>query len=84
MSSIRSSAPTLSAPAASAFGGLLALREHRDACTSLPVPEGSDTMPRTIWSAWRGSTPRFIANFDRLVELGRGKLAQQLERLGEI
>jgi hypothetical protein len=29
--------------------------------TSLPVPLGSDTTPRTIWSAWRGSTPRFIA-----------------------
>jgi hypothetical protein len=29
--------------------------------TSLPVPAGSVTTPRTIWSAWRGSTPRFIA-----------------------
>src|SRR6266481_5649978 len=26
-----------------------------------PVPFGSDTTPRTIWSAWRGSTPRFMA-----------------------
>jgi len=23
----------------------------------LPVPLGSTTVPRTIWSAWRGSTP---------------------------
>jgi hypothetical protein len=35
-----------------------------------PVPFGSVTTPRTIWSAWRGSTPRLIAistvssNFD--------------------
>ena len=25
--------------------------------TDLPVPCGSATEPRTIWSAWRGSTP---------------------------
>ena len=29
--------------------------------TSLPVPDGSATVPRTIWSALRGSTPRRIA-----------------------
>src|SRR6184192_1064222 len=28
--------------------------------TSLPVPAGSIATPRTIWSAWRGSTPSFI------------------------
>ena len=27
----------------------------------LPVPFGMATTPRTIWSAWRGSTPRFMA-----------------------
>ncbi len=27
----------------------------------LPVPCGSTTVPRTIWSAWRGLTPRRIA-----------------------
>ena len=29
--------------------------------TLRPVPFGRLTTPRTIWSAWRGSTPRFIA-----------------------
>ena len=39
------------------FLGLVALGEHDDADV-LPVPCGSTTVPRTIWSAWRGSTPR--------------------------
>src|SRR5690606_10401082 len=60
MSSIGSSAPTLSAPAASAFSAL-SPRAKTATLTSLPVPAGSVTTPRTIWSAWRGSTPRFIA-----------------------
>ena len=44
--------------------GLLGLgaawRTPRRAATR-PVPFGSETTPRTIWSAWRGSTPRFMA-----------------------
>jgi hypothetical protein len=28
---------------------------------SVPVPDGSATVPRTIWSAFRGSTPRRMA-----------------------
>src|SRR3546814_799663 len=60
MSSIRSSAPTLSAPAASALSAL-SPRANTATLTSLPVPAGSVTTPRTIWSAWRGSTPRFSA-----------------------
>ncbi len=54
------SAPTKSAPAVSA-----SLAFSPCAITStridLPVPWGSTTVPRTIWSAWRGSTPRFTA-----------------------
>src|SRR6056297_254950 len=57
--SIRSSAPTMSAPAASASSAL-APRANTATRTSLPVPLGRPTTPRTIWSAWRGSTPRFI------------------------
>ena len=57
--SARSSAPTTSAPAAcasSAFGP----RANTPTRTVLPVPFGSEVSPRTIWSAWRGSMPRFI------------------------
>jgi hypothetical protein len=53
------STPTMSAPAASA-----SLARSPAASTStrtvLPTPWGSTTVPRTIWSACRGSTPRFI------------------------
>jgi hypothetical protein len=51
----RSSAPTMSAPAASGLARLVSRGEHRDA-HALPVPFGSDTVPRIIWSALRGST----------------------------
>src|SRR4051794_3306685 len=59
--STRSSAPTTSAPAsrASWAAGPAANTATR---TALPVPEGSDTVPRTIWSALRGSTPRRTAD----------------------
>src|SRR5947207_5422253 len=59
--STRSSAPTMSAPAsrASAAAGPAANTATR---TALPVPAGSPTVPRTIWSALRGSTPRRTAN----------------------
>src|SRR5687767_201255 len=60
MSSIRSSAPTLSAPALVASSAL-SPRANTATFISLPVPAGSETMPRTIWSAWRGSTPRLSA-----------------------
>ena len=47
---IRSSSPTISAPAASAAeaAGPLAMAQTR---TVLPVPLGSTTAPRTCWSA---------------------------------
>src|SRR5687768_11362515 len=55
--STRSSAPTTSAPAslASWAAGPWAKTATR---TVLPVPLGSETAPRIIWSAFRGSTPR--------------------------
>ena len=54
-------------------GGLrlvaLAPRANTATRTRAAEPLGRLTMPRTIWSAWRGSTPRFIRDLDRLVEL---------------
>src|SRR3569623_33758 len=58
--SIRSSAPTTSAPAALASSAFAPLA-NTPTRTVFPVPYGSVTTPRTIWSAWLGSTPRFIA-----------------------
>src|SRR6478672_11790948 len=60
MVSIRSSAPTTSAPAALASSALAPLA-NTATLTVLPVPLGRLTTPRTIWSAWRGSTPRLSA-----------------------
>ena len=56
----RSSAPTTSAPAFFASSAF-APRANTATLSVRPVPFGSDTTPRTIWSAWRGSTPRFMA-----------------------
>src|SRR5262245_41806558 len=56
----KSSAPTMSAPAAlasSAFGP----RANTATRPERPVPFGSETTPRTCWSGYFGSTPRFIA-----------------------
>jgi hypothetical protein len=50
----------MSAPAALASSAL-GPRANTATRTVLPVPLGRVTTPRTIWSAWRGSTPRFIA-----------------------
>src|SRR5262245_5028398 len=58
--STRSSAPTTSAPAARASSAL-APRANTPTRTLRPDPFGSLQTPRPIWSAWRGSTPRFIA-----------------------
>ena len=57
---IRSSLPTLSAPAAMASSALSPVAKTITR-TVLPVPWGRLTVPRTIWSALRGSTPRRIA-----------------------
>ena len=57
MRSTRSSPPTSSAPAAFASWALSPWANTATR-TILPVPCGSTTVPRTIWSAWRGSTPR--------------------------
>ena len=56
-----SSAPTWSAPAASASLALSPLA-NTSTRTLLPVPCGRTTVPRTFWSAWRGSTPSFTAS----------------------
>ena len=54
--SIRSSAPTWSAPASRASAAF-SDPVTTATVTVLPMPWGSDTAPRTIWSALRGSTP---------------------------
>src|SRR5512143_2969708 len=60
MSAARSSKPTMSAPASRAF---CALSPWANTATrmGLPMPLGSTTAPRTIWSDLRASTPRFTA-----------------------
>ncbi len=58
--SIRSSAPTASAPAASASAAFSPTANTMTRAV-LPVPCGRLTVPRTIWSALRGSTPRRMA-----------------------
>src|SRR5712671_1823385 len=58
--SARSSAPTISAPAASASLAR-SPRANTATRTFLPVPCGSITVPRRFWSGLRGSTLRFIA-----------------------
>ena len=47
----------------------------------LPVPCGRLTVPRTIWSAWRGSTPS-ERELDGLVELGLGVGLDHLHGVG--
>ena len=58
--SIRSSLPTMSAPAACACSALSPTANTATRAV-LPVPCGRLTVPRTIWSALRGSTPSRIA-----------------------
>ena len=58
--SARSSAPTMSAPAASASLAR-SPRANTATRTVLPVPCGSMTVPRRFWSGLRGSRFRFIA-----------------------
>ena len=77
----RSSAPTMSAPAARASSAAAPVANTATR-TSLPVPDGRATVPRTIWSALRGSTPRRNGDVDVLVELGGRHLLDEAERLG--
>src|SRR5690242_1182087 len=58
--SARSSKPTMSAPAAFAFSAL-APWVNTATRTVLPVPRGSTTLPRTTWSDFFASIPRFTA-----------------------
>jgi hypothetical protein len=55
--SISSSPPTKSAPASRAASAFSPVANTRTRAV-LPVPCGRLTVPRTIWSALRGSTPR--------------------------
>ena len=55
-----SSVPTASAPAASASAAFAPAAKTITRAV-LPVPCGRLTVPRTIWSALRGSTPRRMA-----------------------
>src|SRR6266566_4906211 len=73
---IRSSKPTYSAPAAraaSAEGPFLAKTSTR---TVLPLPCGSGTVPRTIWSDCFGSTPSRKARSTVSLNLALGNLAR--------
>ena len=56
ISSTSSSPPTTSAPASRASRAFSPVA-NTPTRTDLPVPCGSDTVPRTIWSAFRGSIP---------------------------
>src|SRR5918911_2401957 len=55
MRAARSSDPTMSAPASSASRAFSPTAKTATRCV-LPVPFGSMSVPRTIWSALRGST----------------------------
>ena len=91
--SISSSPPTMSAPASRAASAFSAFAKTSTRAV-LPVPCGRLTVPRTIWSALRGSTPRHITTstvssnfFLRAVlgDLDRGQRGVELvlvERLG--
>jgi hypothetical protein len=71
-----SSPPTKSAPAsvASFWRSPLAITAT---VLVLPSPCGRTTVPRTIWSAWRVSTPKPHGQVDGLVELGVLHLLEQ-------
>src|SRR5688572_1095824 len=58
--SARSSKPTMSAPASFALSAL-APCANTATRTVLPVPRGSTTLPRTTWSDFFASMPRFTA-----------------------
>ena len=76
---IMSSNPTYSAPAAlaaSAAGPLLANTSTR---TILPLPCGSGTVPRTIWSDCFGSTPSRKARSTVSLNFAFGKLGQHFD-----
>ena len=71
----RSSSPTTSAPAALAASAMSPLANTTTRCV-LPMPCGSTTEPRTIWSACLGSMPSRIAISTDLVELRVAELLQ--------
>jgi hypothetical protein len=56
--------------------GLLAAGDDRDHDV-FPMPWGSETAPRTIWSAWRVSTPETHDRVDGRVVGGAADLLQE-------
>ena len=78
---MRSSAPTTSAPAASASRAA-SPAANTATRTALPVPFGSETVPRIIWSALRGSTPRRNATSTLSSNLRDRQRLHEVERLG--
>ena len=74
--SIRSSPPAKSAPASFALATLSPWQKTTTR-TALPMPCGSDTLPRTIWSLCVVSMPSAHVDFDGLVELGPLHLLEQ-------
>ena len=73
----------MSAPAACASAALSALANTATR-SFLPVPLGIETTPRTIWSAWRGSTPRLIETSTVSSNLAVGSLLDQADGIGQI
>src|SRR5262245_28656612 len=71
--STRSSAPTTSAPASRASRSFSPLANTATR-TDLPMPCGSTTAPRTIWSACLGPTPRRRDRSTVSSNLARGSL----------
>ena len=78
----RSSAPTTSAPASRAS---VAASPAANTATRLvrPVPSGSESVPRTIWSALRGSTPSRTASSTVSSNLALGERLHELDRLAD-
>ena len=80
--STRSSAPTMSAPAALASSALSPLGENADA-DAWPVPFGSDTDTADHLVGMTRVNAQVHRHFDRLVELGLGALLDELHRFIE-
>ena len=64
--------------------GRVALREDRRRARVLPVPFGSDTVPRSIWSALRGSTPSRNAASTVSSNFAGARRLHQVERLDRV
>ena len=74
--SARSAAPTTSAPASSASFAFSPSAKTATR-TSLPVPCGSISVPRSCWSAWRTLSPRWKCTSTVSSNFAAAKLLQQ-------